>query len=166
MLSDAVAADGNERVEPVFPETAQHFVAAVNFRERTIRLRHAQLEWVAVIARAQNRAAEVRDVANERARQFDQPAIGIVFGMEQSIESVADAEDFPAVIARGMDGRMDDGIQSRRVAAAGIDGDSFDGRSWSRFSGRGSYFEAHFAVVACASCGCPSSVSHPPPSDL
>ena len=122
-----VAADGDERVEPAFPETAQHFVAAINFRERTIRLRHKRLEGIAVIARAQNGAAEVRDVANERARQFYHPAIGIVFGMEQSIESVADAVDFPTLNVRGMDDRMDDGIQSRRVTAAGVDGDSFEG---------------------------------------
>jgi len=38
--------------------------------------------------------------------------------MEQSIESVADAVDFPTVIVRGMDDRMDDGIQSGRVTAA------------------------------------------------
>ena len=67
---------------------AQHFVAAGNFRERTIRLRHARLEGIAVIARAQDCAAEVRNVADERARQINHPTIGIVFGI--SIESVAD----------------------------------------------------------------------------
>ena len=75
-----VAADGNERFEPAFPETAQHFVAAVNLGKRTLRLRHLSLEGIAAIALAEDCAAEVRDVANEGARQFHHSAIGIVFG--------------------------------------------------------------------------------------
>ncbi len=46
--------------------------------------------------------------------------------MKQAIESVADAVDFPTVRVRGMDDRMDDGIQSGRVTAAGVDGASFE----------------------------------------
>ena len=68
----------------------------------------------------------MRDVANDPAREFHQTTVGIVLGIEQSFESVADAEDFPTAIARGIDGRVNDRIQPRRVAATGIDGDSFD----------------------------------------
>jgi hypothetical protein len=34
--------------------------------------------------------------------------------------------DFPTVTVRGVDDRIDDRIQSWRVSAAGVDGDSFD----------------------------------------
>ena len=100
----AIATNGNQRVQSMFPETAHDFVAAVDFFDRAVWLRDAHVERVAAIGRAEDRATEVRDVAYELAVEFYQTTVRITRWIEQSFESVADAEDFPATIARGIDG--------------------------------------------------------------
>ena len=122
----AVPTDGNEGVEAVFPETAHDFVAAVDFFDRAVWLRDAHVERVAAIGRTENRAAEVRDVANDPAREFHQTTVGIFLGIEQSFDSIVDTEDFPAAVACCIYCGMNDRIQPWRVASAGKDGDAFD----------------------------------------
>ncbi len=68
--------DGGYDTVVAFDEGAHRSRAKDTFRDRTIRQRHTLLEWVAVIARAQDRAAEVRGVAKERAREFFTPPSG------------------------------------------------------------------------------------------
>ena len=49
---------------------------------------------------------------DDLAGQLHEPALGIaMLGNKQSVESVADADDFPAQFGRGEDCAGDDGVQ-------------------------------------------------------
>src|SRR4051812_3833797 len=86
---------------------------------RSIRLRHRVTEGIAAIGRAKDRPAEVRDAAHRIAGHDHH----FVF-TEEAREAAFDAEDFPAAIDGRQNRRANDGVQTRRIAAAGRDRDS------------------------------------------
>ena len=75
----AVAADGDQRVDPVLREAAEQLVGAVDLDPACRRpAAPGRLERVAAVGGAEDRAAQVGDAADSVARQLDQPAVGVV----------------------------------------------------------------------------------------
>src|SRR5689334_5666199 len=87
--------------------------------DRAVRLHPRIVKRIAAVRRAEDRPAEMRDAAHRFAGHRDH----LVFA-HQPGESPLDAEDFPAPIDSREDGRANDRVETRRVAAAGRDGDS------------------------------------------
>ena len=71
----AVAADGDQRVDPVAGEGRQELVGAVDLARRPVGLLHRVLEGVAAVRRAEDRAAEMGDPPHALARQGDEAAV-------------------------------------------------------------------------------------------
>src|SRR5258705_5229217 len=80
---------------------------------------HTPLEGVAAIRRAEDRAAEVGDAANFVRAQGHQLRF-----TEQAAEPPSDPYAFPATMHRAEDNGADNGIEARRVTAAGGDRNS------------------------------------------
>src|SRR5207245_7772439 len=69
-------------------------------------------------------AAEKRTDERGDAADFVRTERNEVRLAEQTAEATLDAEALPTAVDRGQHGRPDDGVQPRRVAAAGGDGNS------------------------------------------
>ena len=109
----AVAADYDQRAESHFVE---HVDAAVGIVVDAFRRRHRVRERVAAVRGAENRPTEPEN-AGDVARGEDARSPGL----DQAIETVFETNDFNSAVGRGLDDGADDGVESRRVAAAGED---------------------------------------------
>ena len=122
----SVAADQDQRIDPVLLEAAEQLFGPVHLDPGAVALLHRVGDRVATIGGADNRAALVDDAANPVTSQLDQPTIGIVVRGQQPIEAIADPNDFPVAVSCSQGGRMDDGVESRRVTATGAQSDPSD----------------------------------------
>ena len=121
-----VATNRNQRIQFVQFKRAHQFIRTVNQFHLAIFALDGIAQRIVAIRRAQNRAAEMRNPAHAFARQTHQPAVNIMLGQKQTIETITNAVHFPPVIDCGKRRRANHRIQTGRVAAAGTDCDSLD----------------------------------------
>src|SRR5262249_32298331 len=119
----AVAADADERVQAGGVEALDYFISAIPFDYRAIRLAHRIAGRIAPAGGAADGPAERGDPADRVAWQTDESAVRKCRGLEKAVEAVANADAFPAASRRREHGGANHGIESRRVAAAGVDRD-------------------------------------------
>ncbi len=115
----AVAADHDERAEA---HLVEHLDDAIGIVAGAFRRRHRIGERIAGVARAQHRAAEAEDAGDIARRQHAR-----AIGLDQAVEAVFETDAFDARVPRGFDDGADDGVEARRVTAAGEHADAFDG---------------------------------------
>jgi len=115
----AIAADGDEGVEPVVVEGGDDLVGPVAGDDGAVGLAFGPLEGVAAVGGAEDGAAEVGDAADALAVEADGRFAG-----EEAVVAFADAVDLPALVEGGEHDGADDGVEARGVAAAGVDGDA------------------------------------------
>ncbi len=84
---------------------------------------------IVAIRRADDRPAQMRDAAHAFARQTNDAAFDELLWQKESVETFADAVTFPPAIERGEHDGADHRVQAGRVAAAGANGNSFDGHA-------------------------------------
>jgi hypothetical protein len=112
-----VAADGDESVGADLLDVGHDLVGTIHQGRGAIFLFNWPVEGVAAVDRAQDGAAEVGDAAHGAWCQVDQP---IGEAVHEPVVAAADAGDLPAAGVGGQDRRADDGVQTGRVAAAGV----------------------------------------------
>ena len=110
----SVAADRDERVDPEVAGVLEQLVGPVHLDEAPVGLPHRIGERIPAIRRAQDRAAEMPDAAHLVPRERNHLVVA-----EQPRVPPLDPEHVPAAIDRGEHGGTDDGVEPRRVAAAG-----------------------------------------------
>ena len=123
----AVAADGHQRIEFLHREVLQDFVRAVHIPGAAIGHLHREVQWVAPVGGAQDGAAQVRYAAHPVFGEAEHPALGVAFGKQDAVETVADAVALPAAVDGGHHHGADHRVEAGRVAATGADGDAADG---------------------------------------
>ena len=115
----AVAADGDERVGLHLLEPLHDLIGDVH-RHLLAVARDDELERVALVDGAEDRAAEVGDAAHLVARQLDEARAR---WLEQAVVAALDPRDLPPPSQPGQRDGSDDGVETRGVAAAGVDED-------------------------------------------
>src|SRR5437016_5280288 len=163
----AFAADRHESIQPIRAKGFEQLIRPIQFRPRPVRLLHAPVERITTIRRAENRAAEVRDPANLVGAQRHELALA-----QQAPESPPDSDAFPTAMDGAQHDGPDDGIQPRRVTAAGGDPNSHRllegvlGPAAPRINRSTSPGSACRLVVFLEKTRCPStSTSKTPPDD-
>jgi len=116
----AVAADRNERVEPVRAKRRDELVGPVLHHGPSV-LSDGVLERVPPVRGPEDRPAEVTDPADPVARQRDQPFLGR--HLEEPEVAVPDPDDFPAEPQGGKRYGPQYRVQAGGVAPAGVHGD-------------------------------------------
>jgi hypothetical protein len=115
----AVAADRDQRVGLDVAEALHDLIGDVDRLLLPV-ARDQELERVTLVHRAQDRAAQVGDAADLVTRQIDEPRPR---WLEEAVVAALDPGDLPpAAKGRERDG-ANDGVEPRRVAAAGVDED-------------------------------------------
>ena len=115
----AVAADRDQGVAADLLEPAHDLVRDVDGDLLAVALGD-ELERVALVDRAEDRAAEVGDATHLVAGQIDQ---AVRARLEQSVVAAADAGDFPTAPQTGQRDGANDRVEARSVAPAGVDQD-------------------------------------------
>ena len=92
----AVAADGDDGVDVMLANATDDLVGEVHFFLGAVGLLDHAAERIAAIGGAENRAAEMRDLAHGGAMELDQSAVGIALGFEHAVVTFANADDVPA----------------------------------------------------------------------
>src|SRR5215467_8253301 len=115
----SVATDDDERVQS---HLVEHVNDAFRVNARTVGGRDDGLKWIAGVERAQDRAAKPQDAGDvawgENARAVE---------LQQSVEAVFKAHAPDSTVPCGLDDSADDGVQPRRITAAGENAKSFNG---------------------------------------
>ena len=114
----AVAPDGDQRADAVGAERAHQLLGAVVLDPGAVGQPLAPMERIAAVGGAEDGAAEVGDAADFGRTERDELLLP-----EEAVVAFADADAFPAAVHGREDGPADDGVEPRRVAAAGRDGD-------------------------------------------
>ncbi len=117
----AVTADRDEGVDPGLVEATEQLVGAIDLDPRTVVLLDGVRRRVALVGRADDGAAEVRDPAHGLATELDESVAVVVVGKEQAVEAVADSDHVPPAVECRQRHRTDHRVQPRRIAAAGAD---------------------------------------------
>ena len=73
----AIASHGDERINSMIAEIAEHLVGEVYIRDGSIRLFDLAMKWIAAIGGSEDGAAEVRDFAHHRTAQFNDATLRI-----------------------------------------------------------------------------------------
>src|SRR5205823_6177521 len=76
---------------------------------------------IAAVGRPEDRAADAKDAGDVLRREPPPPV-----GLDQSVETVLEADDLAVAIDGGLHDCADDGVQSRRIAASGQHTDALD----------------------------------------
>src|SRR5574341_149717 len=113
-----VAADGDEHVEPVGAERRDELVGTVSLSPGAVGGLFPPAEGVAAVGGAEDSAAEMGDAADFAGAEGDD-----FVAAEQAVEAAPDAGHLPSPVHGGEDGPADDGVEARRIPAAGGDGD-------------------------------------------
>src|SRR5690606_9024816 len=81
---------------------------------------------IAPVGCAQNRAAQVRDTTHTLPCEGAKPAVGVLFGHQNAVVPIQNPPTFPAAMERSQNDGADNRIQTGGVAAARVNGNSFD----------------------------------------
>ena len=119
MRQGAVAADDDERVEAQFVEILDTPIRVVDF---PVAGRERIGKRIAAVGGPEDGAAKSKDAGD--VAQREQPG---AFGIDQAVETVFESDALDPGRRRRLDDGADDGVQSRRVTAAGQDTNSSDG---------------------------------------
>src|SRR4029453_4510062 len=78
-------------------------------------------ERIAAIRRPENRAAKAKDACDLARRERSRSP-----RLDETVKAVLEADALDARVAGGLDDGTDDGVQARRITAAGEDADTSD----------------------------------------
>ncbi len=117
-LQATVAADGHQRIEAQPAEVVHHLVRQIALFPFAGRVADRHHEGVSLIGGPQDGATDAGDAVHLLRCQVDD-----LIGVQQAGIATFDAVNFPLPIVGGHGDRLDDGVQARRVATAGIDAD-------------------------------------------
>ncbi len=120
----AVPSDADEGVEATAPKGGQDLVGPVALDDAAVRQDGGIAQGVADAGRPEDRAAQVGDVAHDVGGQADDAAVAEVTGFEKAVVALANAVGLPPEPVGGCDHGADHGIETRRVASSGVDGDA------------------------------------------
>src|SRR6267143_1515048 len=115
----AFSADGDQRVEAMGAKGIEELLRAVALFPRAVGTLHSPFERIAPARGPENGAAEVGDAADFVRTERNEIRLA-----EQTAKATLDSEALPTAVDRGQNGRPDNGVEPRRVAAAGGDGNS------------------------------------------
>ena len=108
---------------PCVTEPLHELVGEIDLLPAPVGLLDRVARRVAPVGRAEDRATEMGDPAHGLTVELDQTTVGILLRVHDPVEAVADAHDLPSAVACRDGGGPDDGVETRRVAAAGADCD-------------------------------------------
>jgi hypothetical protein len=121
----APAADnGYHCIDLFFLEPFQQMIGHVHFLNQVVLVDLADIKWIDPGRLTQNSPAGRLQILDPLAVEKHQSAIGVVPGIQQSVESIADADELPSQVTRCEGCSGHDVIHPGYKAATHVNGDA------------------------------------------